>query len=287
MGLSDAEAEAAGKLMDVLESMGIEELPTDEEAFGARVLAGPLLGDFSSLCARVVGLVAAAEPAAGLVALERKNEALFIDSLVAALWKLDCPHAAHLKPSAAAALAAPAARQMVLEFLAGEAAAARINSAEGFDPAAPGAVLQRLGAALDSPAASASLQALEAEVKRLVAGLPPGYLGETLVEEGRLGEEGVALLRRINAGLKDDYATRRKLLLQRFEVRPHPTPPHFASADKGWTWCAGDASVVPVEQEGPERGPRRGAPSRDRAVQSRLHLPTRRDRPRPSLGRTL
>ncbi len=225
---SETELDAVGKLIDVLEGLGVQgaELPScSEEAFASQVLRGGLLGQFAGTAAQLVDLIASADPETGLVPLERKTVELFVDSLLAALWKLDYPAAVALKPSAAAALGTAPNRIAVLEFLAGEAAAARIIAADSYDPDSAAAALQRVVSSLGvteaiaaAPDASSALASLEAAVKRIVAGLPADYLGEVLLDPAMLGKDGVALLRQINAHLASDYGTRRALLLQRFEV---------------------------------------------------------------------
>jgi hypothetical protein len=223
---NEAELDAVGKLIDVLEGLGVAaDLPGSEQGFAAQVLRGGLLENFAGIAAQLVGLIASADPGAALVQLERKTAELFIDSLLAALWKLDYPAAAALKPSAAAALGAAPNRIAVLEFLAGEAAAARIIAADSYDPDSAAAVLLRIVSSLGVSEAvaaaeevSGALGLLEAEVKRIVADLPADYLGEVLLDPKTLGEDGVGLLRKINAHLASDYGTRRALLLQRFEV---------------------------------------------------------------------
>lgn len=223
---NEAELDAVGKLIDVLEGLGVAaDLPGSEQGFAAQVLRGGLLENFAGIAAQLVGLIASADPGAALVQLERKTAELFIDSLLAALWKLDYPAAAALKPSAAAALGAAPNRIAVLEFLAGEAAAARIIAADSYDPDSAAAVLLRIVSSLGVSEAvaaaeevSGALGLLEAEVKRIVADLPADYLGEVLLDPETLGEDGVGLLRQINAHLASDYGTRRALLLQRFEV---------------------------------------------------------------------
>ena len=225
--LTEQELDGAGKLIDVLEGLGVAGgLPSSDDTFGEKVLQGPPEAAFADTAARLVGLIAAADPTVALVPLERTSAALFVDSLLAALWKLEYPAAGRLKPSAAAALGAAPNRLAVLDFLAGEAAAARIIAAESFDPESAAASMQRtiasLGGLTESVAAAPGtpevLRALEAEVKGIVSGLPAGYLGEVLLEPEALGEDGVALLRQINTHLAADYGTRRALLLQRFEV---------------------------------------------------------------------
>lgn len=224
---SEAELDAVGKLIDVLEGLGVdaELLPSSEEEVAAQVLRGVLLGKFAGIAAQLVSLIASADAEAALVPLELKTAELFVDSLLAALWKLDYPAAAALKPSAAAALGTAPNRIAVLEFLAGEAAAARIIAADSYDPDSAAAAMQRIVSSLGvtgviaaAPDASSALTGLEAEVQRIVAGLPADYLGVVLLDPETLGEEGVALLRQINAHLASDYGTRRALLLQRFEV---------------------------------------------------------------------
>ena len=114
--LTEQELDAVSKLIDLLEGLGcLAALPSTEALFAVQVLQKKLdaAGAFATLSAQLVGLIAAADPAVALVSLERKTAALFVDSLLAVLWKLDYPCAGRLKPSAAQALSAAPARMAV------------------------------------------------------------------------------------------------------------------------------------------------------------------------------
>jgi hypothetical protein len=199
MALSDKDADALGRLLDNLEAMKVQGLPPDEAGLQC-MLAGPMqpacqdgCGGFEVVSAALANTINQAQPGTGRL----HTGALFVSSLCTLLVSLGFPCSHLLEPDAALALSSkPRVRHAVLDFLCGEAAAARMISSSGSGGGAADGlarVARGLGVNTASAASIADLgKLLEEELARSLEKLPADYLGgEVLLDRATV--RGVAM----------------------------------------------------------------------------------------------